>query len=103
MAFGFLRKLFGAGTGTDDATAPAADEVEYQGYRIRPAPKAQGGQYLTAGLIRKQFPDGEREQLFIRADTHASRDDAVQHAIRKAQQLIDEQGDKLFRDQQKPV
>jgi hypothetical protein len=30
-------------------------------------------------------------------DTHASKDDAVAFSITKAQQIIDEQGDRIFR------
>lgn len=102
MALGFLRKLFG---GTSEAQEPTvAREVEYNGYVIQPAPKPQGGQFVTAGSIRKAAADGSyREQTFIRADTHASRDDAVEHSIRKAKQLIDEQGERLFRDDQRPA
>ncbi len=97
---GWLSKLFGGG---ESAPEPAGEEVEYNGYTIRPTPRSQGGQFLTAGVIRKHFPDGEREQVFIRADTHASHEDACQHAIRKGRQLIDEQGDRLFRDDQHPA
>ena len=89
----FFRKL--VGSSSEEAPAEA---VEYQGYSIRPAPKSQGGQFLTAGIISKEFPEGRREQSFIRADTHASREDACAHAISKAQQIINEQGDKLFRE-----
>ena len=90
----FFRKLF-----SSSESYSAVDEaVEYEGYFIRPAPKTQGGQFLTAGIISKQFPDGLKEQSFIRADTHASRDDACAHSIVKARQIIDEQGDSLFRD-----
>lgn len=97
---GLLRRLFG---GADTAEAPTSETVDYNGYTIQPTPRAQGGQYLTAGVIRKTFADGEREQVFIRADTHASHDDACQHAIRKGRQLIDERGDDLFRDDRHPA
>ena len=72
--------------------------MDYQGYTIIPHPKPQGGQFYTAGHIEKAFPDGTKEQYFIRADTHASKDAATQHAVLKARQIIDEQGDGLFRD-----
>lgn len=95
MGIGSLfRKLVGAGREEE-----AADEaVEYQGYQIRPAPKKEGGQYYTAGVITKNFPDGPKEHHFIRADTHQSRENASQHALVKARQIIDEQGDRLFKD-----
>ncbi len=99
MALGFLRNLFGSGKKKPDL--PPASEVDYKGYSIQPTPKPQGGQFVTAGLIRKRVADGFREQSFIRADTHASRDDAIEHSVRKAKQLIDEQGDQLFRDSER--
>jgi hypothetical protein len=75
---------------------PAAAVVEYKGYRIRPAPYWSKTHYQTAGSIEKDFPDGMKEHKFIRADTYASRDDAVAFSITKAKQLIDQQGDRMF-------
>lgn len=92
---GFLKRLFG-GEGATGAPDPAS-AVEYKGYRILPMVRAQGGQYLTCALIEKEFPDGPRRHELIRADTHASPDDAKAFAIHKARQVIDEQGDRLFR------
>jgi hypothetical protein len=70
--------------------------VDYKGFRIRPAPFAEGGQYQTAGVIEKDFPDGTKTHRFIRADKHSGKDDAVAFSVSKAQQIIDEQGDRLF-------
>jgi hypothetical protein len=89
-----MGKLFGGGPGK--ASAPA-DPVEYNGYEIVADPISNGGQFNVAGTIRKNFPDGPKEHRFIRADTHSSRDDAAGHSVQKARQLIDEQGDRLFR------
>lgn len=95
MAIGdLLRRLFGGGA----AAAPeAAAVVEYRGFRIIPQVRAQGGQYLTCALIEKDFPEGTRRHELIRADTHGSPDDARSFAVHKAKQVIDEQGDRLFR------
>ena len=89
---GLFSKLFGSGA----KSQPKAETVEYNGYQIEPRPFSQGGHYITAGVIRKDFNDGPKEQEFIRADTHVAFDDACAHAVRKAQQIIDEQGDRLF-------
>jgi hypothetical protein len=70
--------------------------MEYQGYRIVPQPIRQGGQFLTAGTITKEFPEGRKEHRFVRADTHASEEDARRFMVQKAQRLIDEVGDRLF-------
>ncbi len=72
--------------------------VEYMGYTIRPLPRQQGSQWLTAGVITKQFADGVKENEFIRADTHSTKDDADADSLGKAKQIIDELGDKLFQN-----
>ncbi len=86
----------GGQAGTETAAGGTAAATEYNGFSIHPAPRRQGSLWLTAGRITKQFPDGVREHHFIRADTYADRDDAVAFCIRKAQQIIDEQGDRMF-------
>ncbi|MEM9439566.1 MAG: HlyU family transcriptional regulator [Pseudomonadota bacterium] len=92
---GSLKSLFGGGS--DDTRRPGAEPVEYNGFEIEPAPAQKAGGWNTAGFIRKSI-DGEiKEQSFIRVDTHSSRDDAIAFSITKAQQIIDEQGENLFR------
>lgn len=89
---GFFGRLFSGGGG-----AAAAEEPEiYKDLEIRAAPQNQGGKWLTAGSI-SQPGDGGAVHEFIRADTHASREDAVDFTVRKAKQIIDEQGDALFK------
>jgi hypothetical protein len=93
-----LKELWNRLTGGRGAAAdgPAFEAVEYEGYRIRPAPYAAGSGYQTAGVIEKDFPDGVKEHRFVRAETHPSRDDAVAFSISKAKQIIDQQGDRIF-------
>ena len=91
---GFLNRLFGGGG--KEAPAPAREAVEHNGFLIYPEPIRQGGQFLTAGLIAKDYPDGRKEHRFVRADTHASAEDAERLMVQKAQRLIDELGDRLF-------
>ena len=90
---GLLSRLFGGGK---DAPAAQREAVEHNGFLIYPEPLRQGGQFLTAGTIAKDYPDGRKEHRFIRADTHASAEDAKQLMVQKAQRLIDELGDRLF-------
>ena len=92
---GFLKGLFGGGSG--GSAAQRHETVAYKDYEITPTPLAQGGQFLTSGVIAKEFPDGRKEHSFIRADTHSSADSAAAFAIQKAHQIIDEQGDRIFR------
>ena len=90
----FFRNLV-APSGGEAATSAAA--VEYNGYQIRPAPRKQGSQWLTAGVITKQFDDGVKEYPFIRAETHGARDAAEDFAIVKGKQIVDEFGDRMFK------
>ena len=74
-----------------------AGAVVYHDFKIIPKPIPQGGQFLTAGTIVKDFPDGRREHRFVRADTHGSEEEARKFMLQKAQRLIDEVGDRLFK------
>jgi len=88
-------RLAGGGEAAREPEA-AAEPVEYKGFRIRPAPYPSKGQYQTAGVIEKAFGAETKEHRFVRAETHASKDDAAAFSIAKAKQIIDEQGDRLF-------
>jgi hypothetical protein len=90
-----LRGMFGGGRGEGGAAA-AGESVDYKGYTITPAPERTGSGWNTAGTITKAFPEGSREHRFVRVDTHSSRDDALAFSVTKAQQIIDQQGDRLF-------
>jgi hypothetical protein len=79
-----------------EAEEIAADPVEYKGYRILANPYQSGSQYQTAGTIEKDFPSGTREHRFVRAESHPSKDDAVEFSVLKARQIIDQQGDRMF-------
>jgi hypothetical protein len=92
----FLKRLFGGGGGGESAPEPAGEAVEYKGYRIRAAPYRVEGQFQTAGVIERDFPDGTKEHRFVRAERHASKDEAASFALTKGRQIIDERGDKLF-------
>jgi hypothetical protein len=96
-----LKALFGRlSSGGDpvdsEKTSSKHEAVEYQGYRIRPAPYPARGQFQTAGTIEKDFAEGTREHRFVRAETHPSENDAVAFSVAKGRQIIDEQGDRLF-------
>jgi hypothetical protein len=86
-------RLFGGG----DGAGREAETVEYNGYRIRPAPFASKGQYQTCGTIEKEIGGELKQYQFIRAEAHPSHAQAVEFSIAKAQQIIDEQGDGIFR------
>lgn len=95
---GFLKGLFGGGEAGEDGSTPAIgpEGVEYEGYRIHPQPRRQGGQWLTAGVIRKDFGNETKEHSFIRADTFGSQAEAAAMAVEKGKLIIDERGDRMF-------
>jgi hypothetical protein len=99
----FLKSLFGLGgkgeSAGDPAAAKAVKEIEHKGFTVRAAPFQEGGQYQTAGSVVKVVDGVEKEHRFIRADRFASIDAAADVALAKGRQIIDEQGEKLFRDQ----
>ena len=91
----FLRRLFGGGAASD-APANPARVAEHEGYVIRATPFQENGQWQTCGLISKDVGGELREHRFIRADRFPSQEMAADHAIVKAKQIIDQQGDRLF-------
>lgn len=90
----FWKRLFGGGGAAEEG--PAGEPVEHNGFTIRATPFSEGGQYQTCGVISKEIAGEMKEHRFIRADRFASKDDAVEVTLRKARQIIDEQGDRLF-------
>ena len=90
-----LKALWGRFLGREIAEA-GGESIEYNGYRIRPAPYRRMGQYQTCGVIEKEVAGELKEHRFIRAELHPSREAAVAFSIAKARQIIDEQGERLF-------
>jgi len=95
---GLFGGLFGGGRQAPAEDAPAGEAVEYKGFRIRPAPYPAGGQFQTAGIIEKDIGGETKEYRFVRAETHPSRSDAENFALTKGRQIIDEQGERIFKD-----
>ena len=93
----FLKRLFGMGGGAGEGAAAApAGEQEHKGFVIRATPFKADGQFQTCAVIAKEVGGQAREHRLIRADRFASLDDAVEVSFRKARQMIDEQGERLF-------
>ena len=96
---GLLSKLFGGGKDSGGGSGgKEGAEIDYNGFKITPAARPQNGQWLTAGIIRKEIGGEVKEHRFLRADTHASPESANDFAVIKARQIIDEQGEGIFRD-----
>lgn len=103
----FFSRLFGGSSDKSEADY-RSDRVPYKELEYCASPKRKGDSWLLAGVIIKPGPvttheDGESqrddlERDFIRADTFSSRDEAETFALRKAKQIIDEQGQAMFAD-----
>jgi len=92
----FLKRLFGSPSGGASTSAAVAKEIEHKGFVIRATPyKAEGG-YQTCGVVSKEVGGVVKEHRFIRADRFAALDDAVDISLKKGQQLVDEQGERMF-------
>ena len=90
----FLKKLFG---GSSEPRIPSvAAEETYKDFHIAATPMPEGGQYRLAATLTKTVGGEERSHRLIRADLFQSEDEAASFAIRKAKQMIDEQGERLF-------
>ncbi|HWD13117.1 HlyU family transcriptional regulator [Pseudochrobactrum sp. sp1633] len=95
----FLKRLFGLGSSDAAGSKAQAEPVssEHKGFVILATPFPEAGQFQTCGLIRKEIDGEMKEHKFIRADRFATMDDAVNITLIKARQIIDEQGEGLFR------
>jgi hypothetical protein len=95
---GWLGRLFGGGAKAeaDDGRPNESKAVDYNGFRIVPAPRRQAGGWLTGGVISKEIGGEVRQSTFVRADVLSSREDAEEHSIHKGRRIVDEQGESLF-------
>lgn len=92
----FFKRLFGGGSAEPEQPKTTA-EAEHAGFTIHAQPyKAEGG-WQTAGIVSKGEGEHRREHRFIRADRFPAIEDATEFALRKGRQLVDEQGERMFR------
>lgn len=91
----FFKKLFGSGGGSG-AKAEAASET-HKGFQITATPIAEGNTYRVSALIEKEVDGAIRSHQLIRADTVQGLEEAQKACFRKAKQVIDEQGQRIFR------
>jgi hypothetical protein len=94
MIMKFLR---GLGSGKIAASAKH-EAVDYKGFSIVPTPRKVPGGWTTEGVISKEAGESTRSERFIRADMLMSENEAVDYSVMKAKKIIDEQGERLFKD-----
>lgn len=87
-----LNRLAGETRETTEAKAEVGARESYKTFELRAAPIREGDVWRVAGTIAKIESGEEETQDFVRADTYASQDDAVAVSLRKARQIVDEQG-----------
>ncbi|TDK36835.1 transcriptional activator HlyU [Rhizobium deserti] len=100
----FLSNLFSkfsGGTKTESAPAPDREPQIYGDCRIFAAPMRESNQFRLAGRIEKDVNGEILTRTFVRADMFSTMDDAVEYTVRKAQQIIDQNGPSLFSDGEK--
>ncbi len=92
----FLKKLFGLGSAGEPAAATPAPSQEHNGFLIRATPYKEAGRFQLSGVITREIDGVVKEHSFIRADTFATMEDAVEMTFFKARQLIDQQGERIL-------
>lgn len=94
----FLKKLFGGGA---QSTEPVGDKVlgeeSHKGFLIKAIEMKAGSELQLAGTIEREIGGELKMYRFVRADRMTSRDDLITLAISKGRQIIDEQGEAIFR------
>ena len=95
MSLGKLFKSIFTGAGADQSIA--AEPESYKDLQIEAEPIYEDGKYRTAGYISGERDGETRRVRFIRADQHGDAQAAIDHAIMKGRQIIDEQGPALLK------
>ncbi len=86
-----FKKLFGG-------SAPPEQKAEdYEGYQITAEPQRDNNGYRIAARIEKNVDGKIFVHRLIRADTINDLSEAETASIAKAKQMIDQQGDGIFR------
>ena len=93
----FLKSLFGLGGKVSDEAPSTLKQAEHNGFSIEARPYKEGGQFQTAGLISKTIDGVRKEHKFVRADRFSTIEEAADFALTKGRQIVDEQGERLFR------
>lgn len=87
----FFKKLFGGA-----AAAPEPVREEYNGFTLAAMPYQEAGQWQMCGLISKEAGGATKEHRFVRADRFPTREDAVEFTLKKAKQIVDLNGERIF-------
>jgi hypothetical protein len=92
----FWKSLFG-GDKAGGGAPKTVKQVEHNGFLIEAQPYPEAGQYQVAGIVSKIIDGERREHRFVRADRFASIEDAADVALNKGRQIVDQQGERIFK------
>ncbi|MCY4051122.1 MAG: HlyU family transcriptional regulator [Gammaproteobacteria bacterium] len=91
---GFLKSIFGR----EQTKTNAEEAVIYNGFLIQPCPNKVTHGWTTEAVITFEKDGQEQTHRFLRADISFSREEAVQLTLNKAQTMIEQMGEKIFRE-----
>ena len=97
----FFSKLFGRSDNTETKGGEGGNAPKAETYGeclIKATPMREGSQFRLAGSIEKMVGGETAVRTFIRADLFTSEQDAIDATLRKAHQIIDQNGPSLFSD-----
>ena len=98
MIFGFFRRLFSAGDTPPSVTRSDGEAFDYKGYSVKPSPIKEDSGWRVAGFISQEMDGETRIHELIRADVFPGEAEALDITAGKARRLIDEQGERIFRE-----
>ena len=94
----FWKNLFGGGSSSAEPDGDKAlGEESYKGFLIKAIEMKAGSELQLAGTIEKEIGGELKSYRFVSADRMTSRDDLIALALSKGRQIIDEQGEAIFR------
>lgn len=93
----FWKNLFGGGGPARSIEPAVVGEESYKGYTVKAITMPVGSEYQLAGTIEKDVGGELKSYKFVRADRFSSKEDVVSFSLAKGRQIIDEQGDGIFR------
>jgi hypothetical protein len=93
----FWKSLFGGGGSAKSIEPAVVGEESYKGFTIKAITMTVGSEYQLAGTIEKEIAGELKSYKFVRADRFSSKEDVVSFSLAKGRQIIDEQGEAIFR------
>jgi hypothetical protein len=93
----FWKNLFGGGGSAKSIEPAVVGEESYKGFTIKAITMMVGSEYQLAGTIEKEIAGEPKSYRFVRADRFSSKEDVVSFSLAKGRQIIDEQGEAIFR------